>query len=144
MAYRDEERRSLPMLDRVEIASPCRESWSTMAGDERVRFCVACGRHVYNLSAMTREEASALLVGTSSERCIRLYRRPDGTVLTRDCPVGVRRRRTRRLAVAAFAGAMLAAGAIAAASEEGNDAPRPVSRHAAAPPVPAETGLRFR
>ena len=144
MAYRDEERRSLPMLDRVELASSCRASWAAMAGDERVRFCAACGQHVYNLSAMTHEEASALLVGTSGDRCIRLYRRLDGTVLTSDCPVGDRRKRTRRLAVAAVAGGMLAAGVIAAAGEGGMDAPRAPAGHASPAPAGAEMGLRFR
>ena len=34
---------SLNLLDRVRIASPCSASWSDMAGDDRVRFCMAAG-----------------------------------------------------------------------------------------------------
>src|SRR4051812_47184360 len=43
-------RRSLPLLDRITIASPCTASWDDMAGDDRVRFCASCQKDVYNLS----------------------------------------------------------------------------------------------
>ena len=33
-----------------------------MVGDERVRACGSCDKHVYNLSAMTRDEAQALII----------------------------------------------------------------------------------
>lgn len=102
-------RRVLPMLlDDLRVASPCNESWDEMLGDERVRFCTSCEKNVFNLSAMSRDEAEALLAErTEGELCVRFYRRADGTVLTSDCPVGVRKRRVRRLAFsAAGAGAM--------------------------------------
>ena len=35
-------------------------------------------------------EAAALVEQREGRLCIRLYRRPDGTMITRDCPVGVR------------------------------------------------------
>jgi hypothetical protein len=45
---------------------------------------------------------------------VRFYQRADGTVLTADCPVGVRRKRVRRgVLVAAGAGALAAAAASA-------------------------------
>ncbi len=87
---------STPLLDRTRIASPCDEKWETMTGDERSRFCGRCGRSVYNLSAMTREEAERFVVENTGA-CLRLYRRADGTVMTTDCPEGVSRK--RRLAV---------------------------------------------
>jgi hypothetical protein len=60
-----------------------------MAGDERIRFCPQCQLNVYNLSAMPREEAEAIVRQRETARvCIGFYRRPDGTILTRDCPVG--------------------------------------------------------
>jgi hypothetical protein len=59
-----------------------------MEGDDRVRFCHACRLQVYNLSALTRREAQALVDATEGRRCVRFYQRGDGTVLTRDCPVG--------------------------------------------------------
>ena len=50
-----------------------------------MRHCTLCDLNVYNFAELTREEIRALL--TSEGRvCGRLYRRADGTLLTRDCP----------------------------------------------------------
>ena len=54
-------RRTLPMLDQISVASPCNASWDEMLGDQRVRFCVSCEKNVYNLSAMPKDEAEALI-----------------------------------------------------------------------------------
>lgn len=61
-----------------------------MAGDDRVRFCSACKLNVYNLSGMSRKEATELFTLIEGRLCVRLFRRLDGTVLTRDCPVGMK------------------------------------------------------
>ena len=103
----------LPMLENLSVASPCSESWSEMTGDDRVRFCGKCEKNVYDLGAMTAAEAEALLVQKEGNVCVRFYRRADGTVMTSDCPVGVRRRRVRR--VVAIAAGALGAGAAAMA-----------------------------
>jgi hypothetical protein len=95
----------LPVLDAIRIASPCSESWDRMVGTERVRNCASCRLDVYNLSAMTRAEAEALLASRTGRLCARYYRRVDGTILTADCPVGVRRRRRQVIATAALGGA---------------------------------------
>ena len=39
---------------------------------------------------MKREEAEALLLTTEGRLCVRFYRRADGTILTQNCPVGLR------------------------------------------------------
>ncbi len=93
-------------LDRMRIASPCNVGWENMTGDDRTRFCDQCSLHVYNISAMTRDEVAVLVKNTEGRICARLYRRADGTVLTRDCPVGLRALRRR---VAKVAGAALTA-----------------------------------
>jgi hypothetical protein len=85
-------------LDDLRIASPCKASWDAMTGDDTVRFCGDCKLNVYNLSNMTSAEAASLLEAKEGRVCVRLYRRTDGTVITRDCPVGLRaamRRATR-------------------------------------------------
>lgn len=82
-------------LDDVKIASPCSASWEEMDGTERVRYCEDCELHVYNLSAMSREEAEILINQNEGRICKRLYRRKDGTILTQDCPVGLRAVRRR-------------------------------------------------
>jgi len=95
-------------LDRIQVASPCHVSWDEMQGDDRVRFCGQCKLHVYDLSELSRSEAEALIQSREGRTCVRFFRRWDGTVLTRDCPVGLRgvRQRLAR-AVAALAGLLL-------------------------------------
>src|ERR1051326_6003896 len=89
-------------LDGVRVAAPCPADWSKMVGDERVRYCGECNLHVYNLSGMTRREAETLITNAEGRLCVRFYRRADGTVLTRNCPVGLRalKRRGTRIASA--------------------------------------------
>jgi hypothetical protein len=103
-------RARLPVLDAVRVAAPCSADWSKMTGDARVRACEKCNQNVYNLSEMTRDEAERLIVEHEGRLCVRYYRRADGTVLTKDCKVGVRRRRIRRI-VAAGVAASIAGGA---------------------------------
>jgi hypothetical protein len=103
--------RRLAMLDDVRVAAPCPESWEQMVGDEHVRYCGRCEKNVYNLSSLTRDEAEALLSARQGEMCVRLFRRADGTVMTSDCPVGVKKRRRRRVAIAAVGGGLVAAAA---------------------------------
>ncbi len=105
--------RRLPLLDSIRIASPCSASWDHMVGDERVRFCGSCEKNVYNLSAMAGDEAEKLLATHEGSLCVRLYQRADGTVLTNDCPVGVRKKRVKRLLVVAAGTGALAAAAFA-------------------------------
>ena len=95
-------------LDRLRVASPCSVGWERMVGDDRVRFCNQCNLNVYNISEMTRKQAEALIATTEGRLCARLYRRTDGTILTRDCPVGLRalRRRVSRIAGATFTAMM--------------------------------------
>ena len=75
-------------LEKVYVAAPCRVSWHSMEGDEKVRFCATCRQHVYNLSAMEVEEAADVISRNTGSLCVRFYRRLDGTVMTSDCPVG--------------------------------------------------------
>ena len=89
-------------LDSIRIASPCKSDWNEMYGDERRRFCGACKLNVYNLSGMTRQDAESLLMNSEGRLCVRFFRRKDGTVLTKDCPVGWQalKRKASRFAVA--------------------------------------------
>jgi carboxypeptidase family protein len=96
--------RSRVDLDRIAVASPCPMNWSDMIGDERVRFCNQCNLNVYNISAMTKLEAESFIANAEGRICARLYRRADGTVLTQNCPVGLRavRKKVSRAAATAF------------------------------------------
>ena len=89
-------------LKHAKVAAPCSADWESMIGDARRRFCGQCELNVYNLSEMSRREAEDLINRTEGRLCVRFYRRADGTVLTKDCPIGLRamRRKLSRLATA--------------------------------------------
>ena len=114
-------------LDQIRVASPCSMKWDDLTpvgGGETVRHCGQCRLNVYNLSAMTRDEATALVENAEGRVCAGFFRRADGTVLTRDCPVGVRAARLRiaRMAgrLGAALGLLLTGGALAGAKARGD------------------------
>lgn len=94
--------RKYPMLANIEVAAPCPASWDKMSGDDRVRFCQGCKLNVYNLSDMSESEAEELILQKEGRLCVRFFRRQDGTVLTDNCPVGLRRIRNFGRKVAAL------------------------------------------
>jgi hypothetical protein len=95
-------------LMNLQVASPCSASWDQMQGGDKVRFCADCHLHVYNLSAMTRVEAEALLQEREALPCVRFYQRRDGTVLTQDCPRHLEAvRRSARPAVGVLVGVVV-------------------------------------
>lgn len=100
-------------IDRLRVATPCPVSWEQMTGDARVRFCDHCQLNVYNISELTRVETEALIASTEGRICARLYRRADGSVLTKDCPVGLRalRLRVSKRVAAVFAAVVSLTGA---------------------------------
>ena len=77
-------------LETIQIARPCHADWDAMTGDAQVRHCGDCRLNVYNLSEMTHAQAEAVILKHEGHLCVRLYTRADGTVLTQDCPVGLR------------------------------------------------------
>ena len=89
-------------LDNIRIAAPCSADWDSMFGDERVRSCEQCQLNVYNLSEMSRVEAERLIDQAEGRLCVRFYRRRDGSIITQNCPVGLRalKRRLSRVATA--------------------------------------------
>jgi len=126
-------------LDAIEIAKPCSANWSEMTGDERVRRCALCKLDVYDLSRMSRIDAETLLADRTGRTCVRLWRRADGTVITADCPVGVRAAwRKVRWAVAAALAACVAAAAMfaprGAADGPAGGVRRFIQTHVAPPP----------
>lgn len=125
------------LLDDVRIASPCTASWDAMTGDDTVRFCGACKLNVYNLSNMTAADAAALVSRAEGRLCVRLYKRADGTMLTRDCPVGLRAaiRRASRAAGAALTAVL---GIFSAATAWAGTVQEPVRCGTQAPEEPPE------
>jgi hypothetical protein len=91
-------------LSNVKIASPCKANWDEMVGDDKKRFCGECKLNVFNLSGMSKVEAESLIMNTEGRLCVRFYKRTDGTVLTKDCPVGWQaiKRRVSQVSTAVF------------------------------------------
>ncbi|HLL72841.1 MAG TPA: hypothetical protein VK363_15470 [Pyrinomonadaceae bacterium] len=140
-------------LSHVRVAAPCRADWERMRGNERVRFCDECSMNVYNLSNMTKKDAEALILSAEGRLCVRYYNRADGTILTKNCPVGLRalKRRVSGLSRAVvssvlsfFAGMAVLAGletarnSLDAATEAGLDLIAPVPIDEEAPPPPEQ------
>ncbi len=103
-------KRQLPLMALAYVASPCKANWNEMVGDERTRFCKTCSKNVHNLSKMSFDEAELFLRQLTGDACVRLYRRTDGSIVTNDCPVGVRNKRMKRTAGALVGAGMAAAG----------------------------------
>ncbi|MFN7701363.1 MAG: hypothetical protein ACK6CU_09235 [Deltaproteobacteria bacterium] len=122
-AWEREARASVRLPDgaKLSIASPCREKWNAMVGDDRVRHCSRCDKDVYNLSGMTGPEITALLARRGERPCVRFFKRQDGTMLTADCPVG----RPKKIALRVITAAGLAIGASASGLVAALAGPRP-------------------
>jgi hypothetical protein len=92
---------SSELLSKVQVAKPCPADWRHMEGDDRIRHCTQCSRNVYNISEMSRQEASDLIEAMEGKMCVRYFTRPDGTVMTKDCGASVREtvRNTTRFAL---------------------------------------------
>src|ERR1043166_9145313 len=89
-------------LDNVRVAAPCPANWDSMFDNERVRFCGECQLNVYNLSSISKAEAEQLIGQAEGRLCARYYQRKDGSIITQNCPVGLRalKRRVSRIAAA--------------------------------------------
>ena len=124
-------------LPRLRIATTCSADWNAMSGTDRARHCGQCGKTVYNVERLRPREVAALFEAHGDRvPCLRLYLRPDGTVVTRDClawvGAGVRRLRLgiisiATLAVGFWSSVFLWRGRI----------------HREPPPPPAHTGRHF-
>ncbi|MFD0893329.1 hypothetical protein KBB96_18040 [Luteolibacter ambystomatis] len=62
------------------ITKPCSANWDAMDGDERKRFCAQCGKHVFNLSAMTEREATDFAQETQGRECVAYVQADEGRI----------------------------------------------------------------
>lgn len=135
-------------LSSLRIASPCTADWNAMTGDAKTRFCAQCRLHVHDLSQRSADEARQLLRAAGQGRvCVRFFRRADGTVLTQDCPKGLRRRlRAAWLRAAALCSAVVASLASLGCNREAGTATNgtaPAGSVQGAAPVPPAPAVRM-
>lgn len=77
-------------LDRLELSYACPFAWNDLEGSGRVRHCEHCKHDVFDISAMSRADAQAMIEAHTGKRlCVRMYRRADGRVATGDCQDGL-------------------------------------------------------
>lgn len=114
------------LVQRLYIAAPCDVGWDTMEGDERTRFCGQCKLNVYNVAEMSTKEAAALIRKNEGRLCMRLYKRRDGTIITDNCPVGLRKIRDRvKRCAAALIMSLVWVGLVSSARAQGLVGPGP-------------------
>lgn len=91
-------------LDNINIVSPCTADWSSMKGNESVRFCEHCNQSVHNLSEMRASDALRLVRNSKGRLCVRYIRLPDEgirTLASRPQLYSIKRRASR-IAAGAF------------------------------------------
>jgi hypothetical protein len=69
-------------INKIQVSRPCSADWESMAGNDRMRFCTECEKHVFNLSQMTPREIKSLVLETGGKFCARVTRDADGSVVT--------------------------------------------------------------
>jgi hypothetical protein len=69
-------------LDKIDVKTPCNESWDEMIGNDEVRFCSHCAKNVHDISAMTRQKAEKLVKKSNGNLCIRYVKTPTGKLIT--------------------------------------------------------------
>lgn len=121
------------LLDQICIASPCSVPWDSMTGDSTKRLCSGCSRNVFNVSDMTRNEAENFLEMNGFSHCMMLYRRPDGTIMTDNCPRVLRKMRDRcKMVARCVASAAVFLFSLPAAWSQGTST-QPAQKHVALP-----------
>lgn len=122
---RNHVKNGISMMDefKLTVASPCSKTWESLDGGDKTRFCSLCEKNVYNLSAMTEEEARCLIEEKEGKLCARFFLKKDGTILTADCPVGRRawHKKLRRIAMAGIAGVALLTSSVLAIAKPNRD-----------------------
>lgn len=99
-------------VSEIRIPEPCNEDWEGMSPEQRGRFCAACQKKVHDLSAMTEDDAKALLT-TDEDICVSYLSDSRGTVQFQRPQIVPANRLRRRASVASAAGLTLALAACA-------------------------------
>ncbi|MCB9397994.1 MAG: ankyrin repeat domain-containing protein [Acidobacteria bacterium] len=60
----------------IQKMKACNENWFQMQGNDRVRFCSHCAKHVHNLDQMTPENIQAITQSLNGPVCVRMVLPP--------------------------------------------------------------------
>ena len=105
-------------LNNLTVPSPCPADWSSMTGNDQVRFCDHCNLNVHNLSQMTRTQAQRLISRSNGRLCVRYHHDATGQPRTLAVSQTLHRigRRTSQLAAGAFTATLSITSAVAESS----------------------------
>ncbi|QQS34353.1 MAG: ankyrin repeat domain-containing protein [Acidobacteriota bacterium] len=85
--------------DSLRVATPCNEDWEQMSGNDVVRLCSHCSKHVNFVSQMTEKQARRLVRNSGGELCVRYVADPvSKRPLFAEQLVNITRKRTRAAA----------------------------------------------
>ncbi len=87
-------------IEEFKIASPCPWKWDDPYTTKRVAVCERCSLQVYNFDKMELPEAQRLIYQRENIENAKLFKRADGKFMTRDCPLGAKKKRALPLMVA--------------------------------------------
>lgn len=76
-------------LKEIKIASPCHVTLDKMEDRGKCFYCNDCKLNVYHFSNLNSAEIAILLNENNEKLCIGMFKREDGTVITKDCPLGL-------------------------------------------------------
>jgi hypothetical protein len=62
--------------DSLRVATPCNEDWEQMSGNDVVRLCSHCSKHVNFVSQMTEKQARRLVRNSGGKLCVRYIADP--------------------------------------------------------------------
>ena len=105
-------------LDSIQIPAPCSKDWDEMTGDDQKRFCRACAKDVYNLSAMPRREARRFAALNAGKVCVRYVRLPNGQLQTADTGFYKITRRVCAVAAGVFGATLTLSAVVNAQTQE--------------------------
>lgn len=60
----------------IRVKDPCSEPWEEMTGNDQVRFCSHCAKHVNDLSKMSKKDAIRLVKSSEGNLCVRYIEHP--------------------------------------------------------------------
>lgn len=69
---------------KVEIPTPCTQSWDAMSGTPAARHCDSCNSQVVNFAHMTPRQIERAVLASGGHLCARITRNTSGDIITAD------------------------------------------------------------
>lgn len=77
-------------LQAIKIATPCHVPITEMEDRGSFFHCHECQLNVYHFSTLSNDQIADLLNQNHERLCVGMFKREDGTIITKDCPLGLK------------------------------------------------------